>query len=117
MVHKFLGDRMNGLWETQRHSVMHLHWQNGFLAGYFRSAVGLPNIDESFPISGLVNAERLNIVVDFYRYGFVTHWVGQLCIQRGVELIRSNWIMVNENHQPFRNRQYTGTDIFHRIIF
>jgi len=117
MTHKFLGERMNGLWENQRRSVMHLQWQDGCIAGYFRSAVGLPSINETFDLRGLVNADRLNIVVNFDRYGFVTYWTGQLCIHGGVELIRSDWIMVNEDHRPYWNSQYTGADVFRRIIY
>ena len=82
----------SGVWRNQRGSSMELSIDDrGRLSGTFRTVVGAPSGQESFPLCGFVQGDLIAFTVNFGVHESVTAWAGQHTIVGGRERIETLW--------------------------
>lgn len=82
----------SGGWINQRGSSVELSVDDrGRLSGTFRTAVGVPSAQESFPLCGFVLGDLITFTVSFGVHESVTAWAGQHTIVSGRERIETLW--------------------------
>ena len=82
----------SGHWSNQRGSSIELGVdERGRVSGTFRTAVGVPSPQETFPLCGFVAGDLIAFSVSFGLHESVTAWAGQHTIVGGRERIETLW--------------------------
>lgn len=82
----------SGHWINQRGSCIELAIDDsGRVSGRFRTAVGVPAPEETFPLCGFVEGDLIAFSVSFGVHESVTAWAGQHTIVDGHERIETLW--------------------------
>ena len=111
----------DGTWTNRLGSVMELKVDEStrMVSGEYRTAVGEPDPDEVFAITGFVQGDLLTFCVDFDHHSSLAAWTGQATSDNGQLVIRTLWHLVNDVEDPLEPMNIwgsirTGSDEFHR---
>jgi len=110
----------SGHWRNQRGSSIELTVDDrGRVGGSFRTAVGVPSPNESFPLCGFAEGDLIAFSVSFGVYESVTAWAGQHTIVGGRERIETLWhlarnIADQDEDRALWSAVLTGADTFER---
>ena len=112
---------ITGTWHNQHGSEMALEVDaGGRITGSFRSGVGFPAPEETFPITGFAAGDLVAFTVHFGGYESLTAWTGHYQIERGgVERIETLWHMTVHVPRGLERSSrwkatWSGTDVFLR---
>ena len=110
----------SGCWKNQRGSSIELDVDDrGRVSGTFRTAVGAPSPEESFPLCGIAQGDLIAFSVGFGVHESVTAWAGQHTIVGGCERIETLWHLARNIADEDEDRALwsailTGCDSFER---
>ena len=82
---------LNGKWRNQYNSEMNLAVDGNVVSGTFQTAIGQPNFDEQFEISGKINNNVIAFMVDFGTYGSLACWTGRFEMDDMGPVIHTMW--------------------------
>jgi hypothetical protein len=110
----------SGHWMNQRGSCIELAIDDrGRVSGRFRTAVGVPSPEETFPLCGFVEGDLIAFSVSFGVHESVTAWAGQHTIVDGRERIETLWHLarnIPDEDEPraLWSAVLSGADTFER---
>jgi hypothetical protein len=110
----------SGHWRNQRGSSIEIEVDDrGRVDGTFRTAVGTPSPQESFPLCGVAQGDLIAFSVCFGVHESVTAWAGQLTIVGGRERIETLWHLARNIPDEDEDRNLwaailAGADSFER---
>jgi avidin family protein len=110
----------SGHWRNQRGSSIELAVDDrGRVSGTFRTGVGVPLPEESFPLCGIAQGDLIAFSVGFGVHESVTAWAGQHTIAKGRERIETLWHLARNIGDEDEDRALwaailSGADTFER---
>jgi len=110
----------SGGWRNERGSRLELSVdERGRVGGTFRTAVGTPFPDETFPVCGFVTGDLIAFSVSFGVHESVTAWAGQHTVAGGRERIETLWHLARNIPDEDEARGLwgailAGADVFER---
>ena len=86
--------QLSGIWYNQHGSELRVQVDGeGRIAGTFRSGVGFPQGEETFPVTGFAQGDLFGFTVSFGKYDSVTSWTGHSGFDNGEEVLSGLWHM------------------------
>lgn len=86
----------SGLWVNQRGSGVNFTVTDGFLSGFYQTALGQPDKSKKFPLTGFVEGDQITFTVNFKGYGSLTSWTGQMTRDEKGDYIRTLWNLTRD---------------------
>ena len=109
-----------GTWKNQNSSVLELTQSGDSISGRFDSGVGDDGNTIWVEVSGRTLGDVVTFNAIYSSYKTVISWVGQLTIESGTEIIKTQWLHVSDipddqeqDWMWFTNR--IGADVFSKI--
>ena len=84
---------LDGDWQNERGSVLHLTTSGTGLTGTYRTALGAPDRDTSFPVTGFQEGNLVGFVVAWQGHDSLTSWAGRY--ERSSDEIHALWHLVS----------------------
>lgn len=110
---------LNGKWKNQFNSVMHLKLEeDNTLSGTFQTAIGRPNFDEQFKLTGKINNNTIAFMVDFDQYGSIACWTGRFDEDYDGEVLHTMWHLAQSEggaEEKMARAVLTGVGTFRKI--
>jgi hypothetical protein len=114
--------QLSGTWYNQHGSELRVQIDGeGRIDGSFRSGVGFPEEEETFPVTGFAQGDLFGFTVSFGKYDSVTSWTGHSGIEDGKEVLSSLWHMSvgllpgSAGEGQLWKGVWAGADVFHRV--